>query len=318
MAPNLDTTLRPGLMGDDIRLQCPRCALPLPGFSCSQCAFRLRDENGLWLALPEERVTYFAEFVRDYSNIRSTEGRGSATSDFYLNLPYRDTSGNNRGQWAIRAKTFDFLTRNLLRAPSAPDKARILDIGAGNGWMSFQLALRGFAPVAVDLLTNYEDGLGAAEHYRPLLPKLFPRFQAECSHLPFADNQFDAAIFNASFHYSESYSASLREALRCVRPGGLVIISDTPWYLHDESGRQMLAERKAYFRRQYGTTSDSLQCLEYLTDERLNLLEEEFSIRWEVLRPWYGFKWATRPLVARLRRRRTPSTFQIYVARKNA
>jgi SAM-dependent methyltransferase len=194
----------------------------------------------------------------------------------------------------------------------------ILDIGAGNGWMSFRLALRGYAPVAVDLLTNHDDGLGAAEHYRACLPNLFPRFQAESAHLPFGDDQFDVVIFNASFHYSEDYSASLREALRCVRAGGSVIISDTPWYLHDESGQQMVAARKAYYRQKYGTASDSLHSLEYLTDDRLNLLERECSIRWNIFEPWYGVKWAMRPLVAMLRGRRTPSTFRIYVARKNA
>jgi SAM-dependent methyltransferase len=268
--------------------------------------------------MSDERIAYYAEFIRNYAHIRAAEGRGNTDPDFYLNLPYRDTSGNNRGQWAIRARTFDYLTQNLLKAPAKPDITRILDIGAGNGWMSFRLALAGYAPVAVDLLTNHDDGLGAAEHYRFFLPKLFPRFQAESEHLPFADDEFDAAIFNASFHYSEDYSASLKETLRCVRIGGSVIICDTPWYLHEESGQQMVAERKAYYRRKYGTASDSLHSLEYLTDERLRLLERELSIRWNILEPWYGFKWALRPLLAKLRGRRTPSKFRIYVARKNA
>jgi SAM-dependent methyltransferase len=278
----------------------------------------LREDHGVWLAMSEERISYYAEFIRNYVHVRAAEGRGSTDPGFYLNLPYKDTSGNNRGQWAIRARTFDYLAQNLLKAPAKPDITRILDIGAGNGWMSFRLAVGGYAPVAVDLLTNHDDGLGAAEHYRALLPHLFPRFQAEIAHLPFADDQFDAAIFNASFHYSGDYSVSLKEALRCVRVGGSVIICDTPWYLHEESGQQMVAERKAYYRRKYGTASDSLHSLEYLTDERLQLLEREFSIRWNIIEPWYGFKWTLRPLLARLRGRRTPSKFRIYVARKNA
>ncbi len=94
---------------------------------------------------------------------------------------------------------------------------RILDLGAGNCWMSFRLALSGYRPVAVDLLTNDHDGLGAATHYRKHLNILFPRFQAEMEYLPFQGEQFDAIIFNASFHYSEDYEATLREALRCVK-----------------------------------------------------------------------------------------------------
>ena len=113
--------------------------------------------------------------------------------------------------------------------------------------MSYRLAITGYRPVAVDLVTNEFDGLGAARHYQARLPSLFPRFQADMEHLPFQDAQFDAAIFNASFHYSEDYATTLRSILRCVRKGGLVIISDTPWYSREESGKQMLRERRAAF-----------------------------------------------------------------------
>ena len=47
--------------------------------------------------------------------------------------------------------------------PERTERAlRILDLGAGNGWMSYRLALQGHLPIAVDLLTNDRDGLGAA------------------------------------------------------------------------------------------------------------------------------------------------------------
>jgi ubiquinone/menaquinone biosynthesis C-methylase UbiE len=194
---------------------------------------------------------------------------------------------------------------------------RILDLGAGNCWMSFRLALAGHQPFAVDLLTNERDGLGAAKHYQKCLPAILPRFQAEVSHLPFQDKQFDAVIFNASFHYSEDYTVSLREAFRCVRSGGIVIISDTPWYSHEECGRQMMSERRAAFSQSYGSASDSISSLEYLTNERLRILEEQLSIRWTTYSPQYGFRWTMRPLIAKLRQKREPSRFRIYVARKD-
>jgi SAM-dependent methyltransferase len=182
--------------------------------------------------------------------------------------------------------------------------------------MSFRLALAGCSPVAVDLLTNDHDGLGAAEHYRRHLPEFFPRFHAELSCLPFQDQQFDAAIFNASFHYAEDSEAAMREALRCVKPGGLVIISDTAFYSREESGMQMVSERRATFLQRYGTASDSIDSVEYLTDERLHALQDHLSFGWDIHSPRYGFKWAMRPLAARLRKRREPSRFRIYVARK--
>ena len=114
--------------------------------------------------------------------------------------------------------------------------------------MSYRLACEGQASVAVDLLTNDQDGLGAAGHYTRSCPSLFPRFQAELDSLPFDDGQFDLAIFNSSFHYSENYGKTLAEALRCVRPGGTVVIADTPWYSDEESGQQMLDERRTRSR----------------------------------------------------------------------
>jgi ubiquinone/menaquinone biosynthesis C-methylase UbiE len=274
--------------------------------------------NGIIHALPPERAAHYEQFVRDYELIRTSERRGSNRADFYLGLPYRDSTGQNSRQWQIRARSYDYLVRHLLNKGSLHGGKRVLDLGAGNCWMSFRLALTGFQPVAVDLLMNERDGLNAATHYRIRLPQLFQRFQAEMGHLPFQDAQFDAVVFNASFHYTEDCEATLREALRCVKSGGMIIISDTPWYSREESGRQMVSERRDAFRGSYGTASDSIESLEYLTDARLQNLEEKLSIRWNFHTPQYGFRWAMRPLIAKLRRRREPSRFRIYVTWKKA
>jgi len=305
-----------GAVGIGIALQCPRCRSGMRGLECLRCSFQMEVREEIVHALLPERAAHYARFIDDYERIRSQEGRGSRSEEFYLGLPYKDTSGRNAGQWNIRARSFKCLIGDVLR-PLAQG-GRILDLGAGNGWMSFRLALAGFHPVAVDLLTNEQDGLAAAAHFHRHLPKSFPRFQAEMMLLPFEDGQFDAIVFNASFHYSEDYQASLREALRCLRVGGMVIISDTPWYSREESGRQMIAERHAAFLQRFGTASDSIASLEFLTDQRLRLLEQQLSIRWTIHRPKYGTKWALRPLIARLRRKREPSRFRIYTATKDA
>jgi SAM-dependent methyltransferase len=305
-------------LNPSLQLQCPRCQASMQTACCRRCGFVLREENGIWKAMPEERLAYYARFIGDYEQVRAAEGRGSHGPDFYLNLPYKDTSGRNRQQWAIRSRTFDYLTQNLLK-PSPPNAAlRVLDIGAGNGWLSFRLSLAKFQPVAVDLLTNALDGLGAALHFRSLMVRPFPRFQAESAHLPFANGQFDIAIFNASFHYSEDYLITLAEALRCIRTGGMIAICDSPWYASDASGKRMVEERHRQFLLRFGTTSDSIHSLEYLTDERLEDLERRLAIQWQVHTPWYGLRWAARPLMAKLRGRREPSRFRIYTTRKVA
>ena len=299
----------------EIRLRCPRCSAHLALLRCTKCSFQLRDDDGILQALPPERVEYYARFIADYERIRAAEGRGSVSDDFYVGLPYHDFSGKNSKQWRIRARTYHYLIARLLK-PHLPFSARILDLGAGNCWLSYRLALAGYKPIAVDLLANGQDGLGAADHYRKYLPDLFPRFQAELAHLPLQDEQFHAVVFNAAFHYAEDAEAALREALRCVSIGGMVIICDTPWYSCEENGRKMVSERRTKFLQHYGTTSASIESVEFLTDERLQFLEERLSIRWNVHYLSYGFCWALRPVVAALRNRREPAQFRIYVAQK--
>lgn len=300
-----------------VLLACPCCATEIDDLECGTCGFRLQMSDGIVRALPPQRAARFARFMRDYELIRNAEGRFSDEDEYYTALPYLDSTGRNGAQWKIRAASYDCLTTDVLK-PALATGDSILDMGAGNCWMSFRLALAGYHPVAVDMLANRHDGLAAAEHYRKLMPNLFPRFQAEMDRLPFRAEQFDAVVFNASFHYSENYACTLRAALRCLRKNGMLIICDTPWYTREESGQLMLSERRATFLRKYGTTSDSIASREYLTDERLRTLEHELSIRWKVHLPSYGLRWTMRPLVAKLRRRREPSRFRIYVAWKNA
>ena len=307
-----------GLCATDqgFELRCPRCAAAMAGYDCPQCALSFRISEGIVHSLPPERIAHYARFIEQYEQIRAAEGRGGESAAVYLSLPYKDLTGKHAAQWRIRARSFDYLIGNILAPGLHASNAGILDLGAGNGWMSYRLRLARYRPVAVDLLVNDRDGLGAARHYRTLIPALFPRFRAEFAHLPFMSGGFDAVIFNSSFHYAEDAAAALREALRCTKPGGIVIISDTPRYAREESGHAMVAERRAAFLARYGTASDSIPCIEFLTNDRLLMLEEQLGIRWEIHRPKFGLRWTARPLIAKLRGRREPATFQIYVARK--
>ncbi|WP_233581489.1 class I SAM-dependent methyltransferase [Acidipila sp. EB88] len=266
--------------------------------------------------MPPERAAYYARFATEYERIRAAEGRGSQSEAFYLALPDKDLNGHNSGQWRIRAASFRCLKQHVLK--NSADRCAVLDLGAGNCWMSFRLGQIGYQTVAVDLLVNENDGLGAAKHYERYLTTPIRCFQAEATHLPFCSAQFDYVLFNASFHYAEDYEETLRESLRCLKVGGKIVIIDTPWYSREQSGKQMLAERQATFKRRFGTASDAVRSLEFLTDERLAHLAKRLDLAWEQHSPDYGWKWAIRPWIAKLRGRREPSRFRIYVATKRA
>jgi SAM-dependent methyltransferase len=301
-----------------LQLRCPSCskdfgeidALNLSATAtCTSCHFTLSSQGGIWRALAPGRQERFRQFVREYQEIRAAEGRGSSNPDFYFGLPHKDITGRNRWQWKIRGTSFRFFEAKILTLIDhwPLQGLDVLDLGAGNCWMSYRLALHGHRPVALDLTDNAEDGLGAGRHYLANLQRPLVRFQAEMDRLPFQDRQFDLAIFNASFHYSEDYHRTLGEALRCVRRPGLIVIIDSPIYERPESGEEMVKERQALFVRRFGFPSDSLPFREYLTAGILKDLADAFGLFWHKAKPWYGLQWALRPLKARLLHRREPS-----------
>jgi ubiquinone/menaquinone biosynthesis C-methylase UbiE len=252
-------------------------------------------------------------FLEQYAVIRHAEGRGSDDCAYYRALPFHDLSGRNAGQWEIRARSYRHFERVILHdlERSARRPLRILDLGAGNGWMSNRLRQRGHRPVAIDIFTDALDGLGALRHYeiRP------DGLAAEFNILPFRDQSIDLAIFNSSFHYSSDYRRTLAEVRRCLRPQGCVVVIDSPVYEQSDHGEQMRAERQDFFARTYGFRSESLGSIEYLDEPLLASLSSELSIDWQRSYPWYGWHWALRPWQARRKGRRPPSRFFILVGR---
>jgi SAM-dependent methyltransferase len=246
------------------------------------------------------------QFLEDYGRIRSAEGRGSDQSAYYRALPFADTTGRNSSQWRIRARTFRYFAQRVLPG----GHLKVLDLGAGNCWLSFRLAELRHHPVAVDIFSDPRDGLRAARHY----PVRFPLVEADFDRLPFTDATFDLIVFNASLHYSADYARTLAEARRCLRPQGRVVILDTPVYRLRQHGQQMRAERQVLFEQQHGFRSEALRSIEFLDEPMLDQLARDLGITWKIHRPWYGLGWMLRPWKARICGRRPPSRFWILEA----
>jgi SAM-dependent methyltransferase len=258
---------------------------------------------------------YFArrKFLEDYRYIRYSEGRGSDTSDYYRALPSCDQSRRDAAMWAMRAKTYSYFVSNILEPLEKSERKplNVLDLGAGNCWLSHRLSLRGHCPLAVDIFNDERDGLRAARHY----PNALRVLEADFDHLPVASKSFDLAIFNASFHYSVDYFRTLSEIRRCLLPSGLLVILETPVYRLKEHGTRMVQERHAGFLKKYGFRSDALPSIEFLDIATLKTLRDSLGLEWRILKPWYGWRWHLRPLNALLQRRRPPSKFWILVGK---
>ena len=298
---------------------CPRCQTTLERvtpdrMSCPKDGLDFWNVDGIWRFLLPESEAHYSRFIRDYETIRSAEGRGSASAKYYRTLPFKDLSGQHAADWKIRARSFKALNTVLTQIQDPLERSlKILDLGAGNGWLSNRLASQGDRVIAVDLLVNEQDGLGAWKHYE----HSFTPVQAEFNHLPVMDRFADAVIFNASFHYSENYIETLREVLRVLSRDGRIVIMDSPVYHRASSGERMVQEREAQFKEKYGFASDHLESENYLTHSRLKELAQALNIRWKFITPFYGLRWMLRPVISILLRRREPAKFRLIVGRKN-
>ncbi|HZD58634.1 MAG TPA: methyltransferase domain-containing protein [Anaerolineales bacterium] len=297
---------------------CPGCHSPLQSMApdeltCPEDGQVYPKIDGIWRLLRPGRSVDFEQFIREYEIVRSQEGRGSQDREYYRALPFADLSGRLARDWKIRARSYQALIDQLLEPLELlwDRPMKILDVGAGNCWLSNRLSQRGHLVASVDLLTNSSDGLGCHIFY----PTRFTPVQAEFDCLPFREVQADLVVFNASFHYSTRYETTLREAQRVLRPDGQLVILDTPIYHGANSGRQMVREREQQFSERYGFPSNALPSENYLTHDRLKELGESVGIEWQIAVPNYGLGWTLDRLKARLRARREPAAFLLLIGR---
>jgi len=260
-----------------------------------------------------------AEFRAAYARHRAAEGRGYA-GPALLSLPYL-TSGPFARQWAVRAKSFDGFMR-LIVGPMAQTAGRpldILDLGAGNSWLSRRVAQQGHRATALDMRDDAVDGLGAAGAFLAEEPSLFARCVASFDDIPAADSSFDIVLFNAALHYARDLPRVLAEAARVTRSGGRLVILDSPFYARDCDGAAMVREKQAQAAQRFGaaaTTLLSLQPIEYLTPQRLAAASQGLGLIWSRSRIRYPLWYEARPLLARLKGARRPSRFDLWSARR--
>jgi SAM-dependent methyltransferase len=167
----------------------------------------------------EERPAELRRFVDDYRRVRLAEGFASTDPEFARRLPFRDTTGRNRSAWRLRALHYLAVRAALAALPRVD---RVLDLGAGNGWLARRLA-PSFRVTALDVDAT-DTGLGALDDRR------VGRLRADLEALPLAAGRFDVVIVAAALHYALDLSRALGEMARVLRPGGLLVIADSPVY----------------------------------------------------------------------------------------
>ena len=233
--------------------------------------------------------------------MREASGWGGEEASYYRELP--KAAGDD---WKRRTAGYQRFVQLALKpfAQAAQRPLEILDLGAGMGWLAHNLAAAGHRSVAVDVVDDPRVGLGAVGRFAA---GEFAAIQADFDELPFEDQQFDMAVFSASFHYAPDYRRTLREVRRVLGWGGQLAIFDTAVYQNWTLGEQAREARQAQWQQRYGFRGDSLLSMEYLDEEMLKELAEDLNIRWE--------RSGGSSVFARLTGRATAPTYPLLIGR---
>ncbi len=207
---------------------------------CQTCHTIFVVSGGIPHLLKPDRAVALEKFCTQYDAVRLQEGWANENPEFYLQLPVRDLSGRHVKEWRLRARSFEWLEKWLEKF-AAGKPLRVLEVGAGSGWMSQKLAAH-HQVLACDVNAG-RHGLSAI----PPAQRQFMAVQAGLDCLPLAGRSFDMIIANASLHYAPNREIFFEQAHRALRPSGKLIVMDSPVYPHQKALQAAQQRTRAYY-----------------------------------------------------------------------
>ena len=101
----------------------------------------------------------------------------------------------------------------------------VLDVGTGTGITARALANRGLDVVSVDLSSD-DQQVAAFLTDDPRISGRIRYVLSDAASLPVPDRHFGAAVVVDALHHLDTGASVLRELLRVVKPGGLLLLAD--------------------------------------------------------------------------------------------
>jgi SAM-dependent methyltransferase len=295
---------------------CPECRRPVVadgdgGFCCGPCGEGYPCTDGIFRFLTRRRAAAAEPFVRQYRAVRARDGHREHLPEFYRTLPMVRREHRCAAEWRIRRESYGHLQARALPAVwQGP--IHVLDVGAGCGWLAHRLASFGHCVVAVDQLDDGEDGLGVCQHY----PVTLAAVQADFDALPLEAAQFEVVVLNSSLHYSSDPAATLREARRTMIAGGALVVMDSPMFTRERDGRAMVDQQcEALLADSGGDDGAAMRRgIGFLTYDSLDEVAAALGLRARFFPSRGPLAWRLRRQLARLRLKRAPAAFGLWVA----
>ncbi|MDX6707831.1 MAG: hypothetical protein QOI48_3677, partial [Solirubrobacteraceae bacterium] len=127
------------------------------------------------------------------------------------------------GDYAVAARRYEGVARDLVAACGLGPGKRALDVGAGNGNVALAIAASGASPEACDLSPALVaagkarcDAVGEWE---------VPWTVADAEELPFSAGRYDAVLSVFGLVFAPRPQVAIAEAFRVTRSGGTVAIA---------------------------------------------------------------------------------------------
>lgn len=115
--------------------------------------------------------------------------------------------------------------------------AATLEIGAGTGFFTLNLALAGVLKGPLHVTDLSPGMVEAAEHNAAEAGLTVAGEVADAEALPYADDTFDLVIGHAVLHHVPDVEQAFREMVRVLRPGGRLVICGEPTTIGDRVAR---------------------------------------------------------------------------------